>query len=288
MALTVIPREPAFDGQIACQRFYRRLAGGIERMAGQPFAGTHRGGADQPSSTTHVSCGLLHGKELTARIDGQHMVEVLHTHLVKGCEVLNAGVTRQDIELAILLKRLPHQALDVRDIARICLNGQGLTASLPARAGDLIFFLQSVSRGSLLQLFLASVGRNEQGGQPPERADSQEDGRDVIVDGFDPDRVGIGIAGANDAEHDGPNNGNYGQHGDDHLPPMRTGALTRCALMGAQKLHTTHQQEHDGKAMTQGGDGPDPEGIERSGKIARNPSPASHHDQDGRRLVFEQ
>jgi hypothetical protein len=141
MALTVIPRGPAFDGQIACQRFYRRLAGGIERIAGQPFAGTHRRGADQPSATAHVPGGLWHGKELSARLDGKHMVEVLHTHLVKGCEVLNAGVTHQDIELAILLKRLPHQALDVRDIAPICLNGESLTATLPARARDLFGLL---------------------------------------------------------------------------------------------------------------------------------------------------
>jgi hypothetical protein len=92
------------NGQFAYQRFYHRLAGGLGHMAGQPFAGTHRGGADQPFSMAHVSCGLLHGKELTARIDGQHMVEVLHTHLVKSyCEVLDAGVTHQHIELAILL-----------------------------------------------------------------------------------------------------------------------------------------------------------------------------------------
>jgi hypothetical protein len=57
--------------------------------------------------------------------------------------------------------------------------------------------------------------------------------------------------------------------------------------MGAQKLHTTHEQEHNGQAMTERSDCPDPEGIKRRGKIARDPSPASHHDQEGRRLLLE-
>jgi hypothetical protein len=145
MALTVIPRGPAFDGKIAGQRFYRRLARRIKCMAGQPFTGTHRGGADEPSSASHVPGGLLHGKELSARIERKHVVEVLHGHLFQGCEMLDVRVTHQDTELPILLNRLRHQALDVRDIARICLNGKSLTATLPDRARDLFGLLRMLT-----------------------------------------------------------------------------------------------------------------------------------------------